>query len=129
VAKRICLPLRMAELQDWQREGPRPKVPQRAGLAGVARLSAIDRVADHRAAEMRQMDAGPDGCGRSQLGAQEAGHGSERRPERRSTQYSVTAIRPLLVGGPPCAAVDRMSADGGSIVPFWALARPQTTGW
>ena len=127
MAKRISFPrTRMSELQDGGVQGLPSEGSQRGGLGGVARLPAIDRIADDRAAEMGEMDADLVGAAGPQLGAQQAGHGRQRRPEPLSTQYSVTALRPLLV-----RTAMRLRSTGwrpmaASMVPFWALGPPQT---
>src|SRR5262245_35055606 len=118
----------MPELQHGGMQSLPLEVPQRGRLGGVARLSPIDRIADHGAADMGQMDAHLMGPAGAQTGANEAGDGRQGRSE--------TPLDPVLGQGRPAPgaayghalAVDRMAADGGLDRPLRDLWRSPYQG-
>src|SRR5882762_10315647 len=101
---------RVAELKDGGVQGLPLEGLQRLRGGGVP-LSAIARVADHRAPDMGKMDADLMGAAGAELGPDQAGDRMERRAE--------ALFQPVFGEGPAAAglahghalAVDRMAAD------------------
>src|SRR5215470_2124620 len=100
----------MAELEHGGVQGLALKGFQRLGSGGVATAS-VERVADHRAADMSEMDPDLMGAAGAELGPDQAGDGPQRRAE--------ALLQPVFGQRRPAArllhrhalAVDRMAAD------------------